>query len=54
MTSTYRNISSTSTVTHVILDMTDCYTCSFPEFIPFCSSLFYISTFKDFNTLAQA
>lgn len=38
----------------VVLDMSDCYTWSFPEFIPFCSSLFSISTFKDFNTSAQA
>ena len=39
---------------HVILDMRDCYTCSFPEFLPFCSQLYYFSSFKDFNTIASA
>jgi len=34
---------------HVILDMSDCYTCSFTEFYPFCKHLYYFSTFKDFN-----
>ena len=45
---------ATLAVTRVIVDMSDCYTWSFPEFLPFCSSLFSISTFKDFNTSAQA
>jgi hypothetical protein len=54
MTRFSKHISSTSAVTHVILDMSDCYTWSFPEFVPFCPSLFYFSTFKDFNTFAQA
>jgi len=35
---------------HVILDMSDSYTCSFTEFYPFCKHLYYFSTFKDFNT----
>jgi len=38
----------------VLLDMSDCYTWSFPEFVPFCPQLYYFSNFKDFNTLAQA
>lgn len=38
----------------VILDMSDCYTCSFPEFVPFCSCLYYFSSFKIFKTLTQA
>lgn len=38
----------------VMLDMQDCHTCSFTEFYPFCLQLYYFSTFKDFNTLAQA
>lgn len=36
------------------LDMTDCYTWSFPEFLPFCLQLYYFSNFKDFNMPAQA
>lgn len=38
----------------LILDMSDCYTWSFPEFIPFCSQLYYFSNYKDFNTFARA
>ena len=41
-------------VEYLILDMSDCYTWSFPEFVPFCPHLYYFSNFKDFNTLAQA
>ena len=41
-------------VRYLILDMSDCYTWSFPEFVPFCKQLYYFSNFKDFNTLAQA
>jgi hypothetical protein len=41
-------------VEHLVLDMSDCYTWSFPEFVPFCPDLFYFSNFKDFNTVAQA
>ncbi|HEU4470941.1 MAG TPA: hypothetical protein VFR58_07660 [Flavisolibacter sp.] len=54
MTSKQKNIDPVIAVKPVILDMSDCYTWSFPEFIPFCSSLFSISTYKDFNTFAQA
>ena len=28
--------------------------CSFTEFSPFCSELYYFSNFKDFNTLTKA
>jgi hypothetical protein len=38
----------------LILDMTDCYTWSFPEFVPFCPELYYFSSFKAFKTFAQA
>lgn len=38
----------------LILDMSDCYTWSFPEFIPFCSDLYYFSSFKVFKNIAQA
>ena len=37
----------------VLLDTTDSYTCSFTEFFPFCSSLYYFSSFKDFNTSSR-
>ena len=36
-------------VEHLILDMSDCYTWSFPEFIPFCRELYYFSSFKRFS-----
>ncbi len=36
----------------VIVDMSDCYTWSFPEFLPFCLHLYYYSSFKDFNNIA--
>lgn len=38
----------------LLLDTRDCYTCSFTEFYPFCTSLYYFSNFKDFNTVAPA
>ena len=38
----------------VQVDMLDCYTGSFPEFMPFCSRLYYFSNFKDFNTAFPA
>lgn len=44
----------TTNVKLVIVDMSDCYTWSFPEFIPFCSSLFYFSTFKAFERFQSA
>lgn len=40
--------------TFLIVDMSDCYTWSFPEFIPFCSQLYYFSNYKDFNKFARA
>jgi hypothetical protein len=41
-------------VRYIILDMSDCYTWSFPEFVPFCPELYYFSNFKDFKTHTQA
>ena len=38
----------------VITDLTDCYTCSFTEFLPFCKQLFYFSNYKDFQQLTPA
>lgn len=45
---------STTYSRYTVLDMSDCYTCSFTEFSPFCPKLYYFSNFKDFNTLAPA
>ncbi|MGV3658356.1 MAG: hypothetical protein ACO1NX_10385 [Chitinophagaceae bacterium] len=39
---------------HIELDMSDCYTCSFAEFYPFCNALFYFSTFKAFDAGLKA
>jgi len=38
----------------LVLDMTDCYTWSFPEFTPFCSQLYYFSNYKDFDNRLRA
>ncbi|MGE5521491.1 MAG: hypothetical protein ACM3VS_16315 [Candidatus Dadabacteria bacterium] len=48
------NIIYNNTTEYLILDMSDCYTWSFPEFIPFCLHLYYFSSFKAFKTIAQA
>lgn len=47
-------MAKSNVVEYTILDMSDCYTWSFPEFVPFCAQLYYFSNFKDFNTFAQA
>ena len=54
MTSKKSNSISSIHVKYLILDMSDCYTWSFPEFIPFCTQLYYFSSFKAFKTLTQA
>jgi len=54
MTGIITNINSDFHKKHIQLDMTNSYTCSFTEFLPFCSKLYYLSNFKDFNTLTQA
>lgn len=36
---------------HLVVDMRDCYTWSFPEFVPFCAHLFYYSSFKAFGAI---
>jgi hypothetical protein len=54
MAGTIKNINFSLHKKHVVLDMTDSYTCSFTEFFPFCIKLYYFSNFKDFNTLPQA
>jgi hypothetical protein len=54
MTGKIKYTAFTPSVEYLVLDMSDTYTWSFPEFIPFCVQLFYYSSFKDFNTSAQA
>ena len=54
MTRTGKHIIHQHPEKYVVLDMSDCYTWSFPEFVPFCPHLYYFSNFKDFNTLTQA
>jgi hypothetical protein len=54
MTKHNNPITSKKPIGLLILDMSDCYTWSFPEFIPFCPQLYYFSSFKVFKTLAQA
>jgi hypothetical protein len=46
--------SLTTNVRYLILDMSDCYTWSFPEFLPFCPQLYYFSTFKDYNNTSRS
>jgi hypothetical protein len=54
MTNTGTHSNQQHPVQYVILDMSDCYTWSFPEFVPFCPHLYYFSNYKDFNRLTQA
>ncbi len=54
MTQVHQHITKQRIVRHLVVDMSDCYTWSFPEFIPFCLQLYYFSNFKDFNRMAQA
>jgi len=54
MTRSNNHITQKTPIGHLILDMSDCYTWSFPEFVPFCPGLYYFSSFKVFKTIAQA
>jgi hypothetical protein len=54
MTGIITNIHSGFHKKHIVLDMTNSYTCSFTEFLPFCIRLYYFSNFKDFSKLPQA
>jgi hypothetical protein len=54
MTGIINHITQKRPFRHILLDMSDCFTWSFPEFVPFCPKLYYFSNFKDFNTSAQA
>ena len=38
----------------LILNTQDCFTCSFTEFLPFTSALYYFSTFKAFKQMSAA
>lgn len=52
MTSLTRHIKSDLARHVLILDMSDCYTWSFPEFNPFCSHLYDFSCYKRFKAAA--
>jgi len=54
MTGIKKYSAKNDSVKYLILDMSDFYTWSFPEFIPFSIQLYYFSNFKDFNRLARA
>ena len=54
MTDKINDIAISHSSKHVTLDMSDCYTQSFREFVPFCLHLYYFSNFKDFKTSTQA
>ncbi|MEI6948065.1 hypothetical protein V9K67_12780 [Paraflavisolibacter sp. H34] len=51
--STHHN-AQTISPRYVVPDTRDCYTCSFTEFYPFCSKLYYFSSYKEFNGLSRA
>ncbi|MEO5889055.1 MAG: hypothetical protein ABIQ31_02325 [Ferruginibacter sp.] len=46
-----KNIGYSILTNHVlVLDTSDCFTCSFTEFLPFTSELYYFSSYKDFRS----
>lgn len=54
MTSAQKKYKQKRHVEHVILDMSNFCTWSFPEFVPFCPHLYYFSSFKAFKKFVQA
>lgn len=54
MTRCINHIASSYPDTIVVWDLRDCFTESFPEFVPFCSKLYYFSNYKDFSTTTPA
>lgn len=54
MTRSIKHITLSSPAPLVQWDLRDCFTESFPEFVPFCSRLYYFSNFKDFSTVIPA
>jgi hypothetical protein len=54
MTFNSKNIVQQQAKKYIVTDMSDVYTSSFPEFVPFCPQLYYFSSFKDFQNLSQA
>jgi hypothetical protein len=54
MTMAIKNIDQKHPEKFLILDLSDCYTWSFPEFLPFCLHLYYFSSFKIFKKLSRA
>jgi len=43
-----------NTVNYFVVDSCDCFTCSFTEFLPFNSGMYYYSSFKAFKTITPA
>lgn len=54
MARSYKHITLCAPAFLVQWDLRDCFTGSFPEFVPFCSRLYYFSNFKDFSTVLPA
>lgn len=54
MTCISKHITLSSPAPVVQWNLRDCFTESFPEFVPFCNRLYYFSNFKDFSTLLPA
>ena len=50
MTRCTTHIAPSYPATVLVWDLRDCFTESFPEFVPFCNHLYYFSNFKDFST----
>jgi hypothetical protein len=48
------HISSTINEYFIILDTCDCFTCSFKEFLPFNSGMYYYSSCKVFKAITPA
>lgn len=51
---THDNFSSFCINQYPVVDTRDCYTCSFKEFLPFNSGMYYYSSFKAFKTITPA
>jgi len=49
-----QHTASTRRVCYLQVDLCDAFTWSFPEFIPFCVSLYYYSSLKTFGTSSSA
>ena len=54
MTGIFNNKIKVANKKYLIIDTTDAFTCSFTEFLPFCSALYYFSNFKEFTATPLA